>query len=505
MKVVPFVGVLVLLLLMVGSASAYSPGLKFEKSASPTTYDHAGQIITYTYKVTNSGNVKISGPITVTDNKIGTFTISTKDLATGATVSGKATYKITSQNLKDGSVTNLAYATGIYNKQKVKSNQASSTVKTNQKPALTIIKSASPSIYSAVGQTITYTYKVTNSGNFKISGPITVTDNKIGTFTISTKDLAAGATVSGKATYKITSQNLKDGSVTNLAYATGIYNKQKVKSNQASSTVKTNQKPALTIIKSASPTIYSAVGQTITYAYKVTNSGNVKISGPITVTDNKIGTFTISTKDLATGATVSGKATYKITSQNLKDGSVTNLAYATGIYNKQKVTSNQASSTVNTNQKPALTIIKSASPTTYNYAGQTITYMYKVTNSGDVKISGPITVTDNKIGTFTISTKDLAPGAIINGKSTYKVTDPDLKKGSVTNIAYATGSVTNAYTTNLAPNGAYIAGCSQKNITSNEAKVTITSLQPTNIPEFPSIVLPVIAVVGIMLIFGRKR
>jgi hypothetical protein len=37
MKIVPFVGVLVLLLLMVGSASAYSPGLKFEKSASPTT------------------------------------------------------------------------------------------------------------------------------------------------------------------------------------------------------------------------------------------------------------------------------------------------------------------------------------------------------------------------------------------------------------------------------------------------------------------------------------
>ena len=53
-----------------------------------------------------------------------------------------------------------------------------------------------------------YTYKVTNSGNFKISGPITVTDNKIGTFTISTKDLAIGATVSGKATYKITSASI---------------------------------------------------------------------------------------------------------------------------------------------------------------------------------------------------------------------------------------------------------------------------------------------------------
>ena len=49
--------------------SADSPDLKPEKSASPATYDHIGQIIMYMYLVTNSGEVKISEPYPVTDNK----------------------------------------------------------------------------------------------------------------------------------------------------------------------------------------------------------------------------------------------------------------------------------------------------------------------------------------------------------------------------------------------------------------------------------------------------
>ena len=46
--------------------------------------------------------------------------------------------------------------------------------------------------------------------------------------------------------------------------------------------------PVLIIVKTASPTIYSAADQNVTYTYNVTNNGSVPITGPITVTDDHI-------------------------------------------------------------------------------------------------------------------------------------------------------------------------------------------------------------------------
>jgi uncharacterized repeat protein (TIGR01451 family) len=87
--------------------------------------------------------------------------------------------------------------------------------------------------------------------------------------------------------------------------------------------------PSLNITKSASPTTYSAVGQNITYTYTVTNSGNVNILGNITVTDNKTGTFNITSSDLNVGKNVTGTANYTIQQSDLDAGYVISLAYAT--------------------------------------------------------------------------------------------------------------------------------------------------------------------------------
>jgi hypothetical protein len=82
------------------------PKLQLAKSAAPTTYSFAGEVITYTYVVTNVGNVTLTGPIMVTDDKIpGPFQCgSVTSLSPGAAVTCTHHYVI-----QPGDLGNAAY------------------------------------------------------------------------------------------------------------------------------------------------------------------------------------------------------------------------------------------------------------------------------------------------------------------------------------------------------------------------------------------------------------
>jgi hypothetical protein len=88
-------------------------------------------------------------------------------------------------------------------------------------------------------------------------------------------------------------------------------------------------------------------------------------------------------------------------------------------------------------------IVELAVPTRYNAVEQNITYFYMVTNSGNVSLTGNINITDNVTGTTTLSTDGLEVGSILTGISIHTITQADIDAGSVTNLAYATGSFNN--------------------------------------------------------------
>ena len=202
--------------------------------------------------------------------------------------------------------------------------------------------------------------------------------------------------------------------------------------------------PSLNITKSVSPTTYSAVGQTITYTYTITNSGNVDLTGNITVADNKTGTFNITSNGLNVGKNVTGTANYTIHQSDIDAGSVTNSANATCSFNNALYTSKDITARINITQNPVLTVVKSAYPASYNAVGQTITYIYTITNSGNVDLTAPINVIDDKFGTVPIQSSDiLRPGSSVQNTYSYRITPVDINAGSVTNLAYATGSLNN--------------------------------------------------------------
>ncbi len=144
------------------------------------------------------------------------------------------------------------------------------------------------------------------------------------------------------------------------------------------------------------------------------------------------------------GESITCTASYTILAGDVTSGSVTNTASATA----GGVTSNTDEETV---VYTSLTLVKTADPQTYDAAGDVISYSYLVTNSGSVKLLGPVVVDDDKatdencplVNTVGNLDEYLDPGESITCTASYTILAGDVTSGSVTNTASATaGGVT---------------------------------------------------------------
>jgi hypothetical protein len=125
------------------------PGLTITKTATPTVYDHIGQVISYSFRVENTGNVTLTGPFLVADNKA---TVTCTQPADGAlspneTMSCTASYTILRGDMTSGSVTNTAYATGKFGGTTITSNTDSETVRAKQTLTYTFLPTVNLSRY----------------------------------------------------------------------------------------------------------------------------------------------------------------------------------------------------------------------------------------------------------------------------------------------------------------------------------------------------------------------
>jgi hypothetical protein len=414
-----------------------TPALSLAKSASPATYDATNQIVGYTYVLKNSGNVTLSGPFTVSDDKTTVSCPTVASLAPNDTLTCSASYTIQQSDLDTGKVTNTASAQAFFGGNPVASNHGQATVNAVQRPALAINKTAQEPSYSSAGDVLHYFYQVTNTGNVTLHDAITVSDNKttVTCSTLPSGGLAPAASITCSASYTVMQADVDSGSVTNVASAKS----GNTQSPTDSVTVPAIQRPELSLAKTAKPTVYSKVGDVISYSYKLTNTGNVTLSGPFTVADNKISVACPSTPiSLAPDASITCTASYTIQQSDLDAGSITNIAIAAASFHDNPVTSQQDTATVYANQTPLLELTKSGTPETYSAVGQTISYSYVLKNAGNVTLSGPFTVSDDKTTVTCPSTPTtLAPGATLTCTASYAITQTDLDAGSVTNHAKA--------------------------------------------------------------------
>ncbi len=137
-------------------------------------------------------------------------------------------------------------------------------------PALSLVKSTTSTGYGAAGDTISYSYLVTNTGTTTESN-IAVTDNLVATVSCPDPTLAPGASETCTGTYTVTQADVDTGSVTNTATASGT-NGEGTTVTSASSSVTvgpSNATSSLSLVKSTTSTGYGAAGDTIPYSYLV--------------------------------------------------------------------------------------------------------------------------------------------------------------------------------------------------------------------------------------------
>ncbi len=87
-----------------GSATvtiAQQADVQITVTADPTTISEAGDVITYTYTVSNTGKVTLTG-VTVTDSRLGNVTIGTATVGPGASTTGSASYTVTQADIDAG-------------------------------------------------------------------------------------------------------------------------------------------------------------------------------------------------------------------------------------------------------------------------------------------------------------------------------------------------------------------------------------------------------------------
>ena len=460
--------------------------LTVSKATSATADTVEGDEITYTVTATNTGGADYTAgvPATITDDLTGVLDDATYNgdaaaslpgtvsytapelswsgaLAAGASVI--VTYTMTATLAGDGSLANVAC---IQLEQASGDECATVTTEVAIAPSIGLIKSVSPSAPAdfVLDQEVEYTFVATNTGNLALDGPTVTEVSFDGENPMSAIDcpptaaLAPGEQLVCTATYTITQADIDNHSLADplineaIAEATAS-NGADVESPVASAQLPAIQSPAITIVKSAQAAIFATAGQTVTYEFLVTNTGNVTLTGADVTEGEFSGTGELSpvvcpagAASMAPGVQVTCTATYELTQADVDAGTVSNSASGTAVPpTGDPIVTPPSEFDIDIEQTPSIGLLKSAGPGGFTHAGEIVEYEFEVTNTGNVTLDA-VAIDETafsgtgELGAPVCDVTELAPTEVATCTVDYPLTQADVDAGLVDNSAIATGA-----------------------------------------------------------------
>jgi uncharacterized repeat protein (TIGR01451 family) len=396
--------------------------------------NQAGDIIDYDLVVTNTGNqtltnVIVTDPLTQLNTNIGdlapngTATVSTSYTITQADIDSNATLE--PDDLLPGQLDNTATA----DSDQTPPVSDDEDVPLDNPPELTFdkvvtgIDTAGDGILNAAGDIIDYDLVVTNTGSVTLTN-VTVTDPLTGTNT-NIGELAPGVSQTISTSYAITQadidsngtlepDNVLEGQIDNTATA----DSDQTPPVSDDEDVPLEQDPDITVTKTADVSSVDEAGDVINYTITVENTGNTSLTN-VTVDDPLLG-GDLGTPDsgddgdniLEVGETWVYNESYTVTQADIDNNGIDFNGNPDGdgdIDNTVTVTTDETPPEEDDEDVPILTpgidIEKftngidadTLAEAAQIAAGETVTWTYEVTNTGEVAFAeADVNVTDDQ-------------------------------------------------------------------------------------------------------------
>ncbi|PUE49117.1 hypothetical protein B9Z47_06340 [Limnohabitans sp. 2KL-1] len=403
--------------------------------------DAAGDVISYSISVQNTGNQTLTG-VTVSDPFISDLTrledaaTADNELDVGETWHYTATHSVTQAELDAGSdIVNTATA----DSDQTGPDTDDAAIPVYANPLLNITKEAlvPGGTADAAGEVISYTIAVQNLGNLTLTN-VTVTDpfisdlTRIEDATTANNALDVGETWHYTASHVVLQSEIDaGGNINNTATADSL----QTGPDSADAFVPVEQRPALNITKDASIDGGTAdqAGEIISYSIAVQNLGNQTLTN-VTVTDPFISDLALindaasADNELDVGETWHYTASHAVTQFEIDTGThIVNTATA----DSDQTGEDTDDAAVPVVQTPALAIDKAITGISggngngsLDAVNDVIGYTVTVINTGNQTLN-QVTVDDPMTG-LTISGVTLAPGASQTYQTSYTLTQNDL-------------------------------------------------------------------------------
>ena len=438
-------------------ATDQTSSLALSKTASPSTNVRPGDIVTYTFRATNTGAVTLHNAV-ITDPMPGLSPIACTSaapatLAPGATADCTATYVATQADADAGHITNTATITAQNPANAPALARATATVHTDPTAILTLTKTASPSAGMRVGDTIIYDYVATNAGVVTLHS-VNLVDRHTGLASprctpSDPATLAPNAALHCTAVYRVTQADVDAGSIVDTATASSLDPANLPHPATASATALTDATATLALTKTAAPSANVVAGSTITYRFAGKNTGSVSLHA-VTVTDPMPGLSPLectpaAPATLAADAPISCTATYTVTQADVDAGSFSNTATVGGVDPRNNPVDTTATATVTASSKAHVTFTKTATADAPVVTGTRLDYTFRAMNDGDRTVRAA-TLTDSMAGISSLDCSpangaDLKPKATLHCRAHATATQAEIDSGTIANTATLNATV----------------------------------------------------------------